>query len=61
MYYGELVICKFIPLALSASNPQMLILDTLSNYSHDNDLAIALNVIFAMGLIGAGTNNTRLA
>jgi 26S proteasome regulatory subunit N1 len=37
------------------------ILDTLSKYSHDNDLAVALNAIFAMGLVGAGTNNARLA
>jgi len=36
-------------------------MDTLSKYSHDNDLAVALNAIFAMGLIGAGTNNARLA
>lgn len=36
-------------------------LDTLSKYSHDNDLQVALNAIFAMGLVGAGTNNARLA
>jgi 26S proteasome regulatory subunit N1 len=36
-------------------------MDTLSKYSHDNDLAVALNAIFAMGLVGAGTNNARLA
>ncbi|KAF7372642.1 26S proteasome regulatory subunit RPN1 [Mycena venus] len=29
--------------------------------SQDNDLAVALNAIFAMGLVGAGTNNARLA
>lgn len=36
-------------------------MDTLSKYSHDNDLSVALNAIFAMGLVGAGTNNARLA
>src|ERR1700733_3195478 len=64
MHYGEPVIRKAVPLALglvSASNPKLPILDTLSKYSHDNDLAVALNAIFAMGLIGAGTNNARLA
>ena len=64
MQYGEPVIRRAVPLALglvSASNPQLPILDTLSKYSHDNDLAVALNAIFAMGLIGAGTNNARLA
>ena len=64
MHYGEPVIRKAIPLALgllSASNPQLPILDTLSKYSRDNDLQVALNAIFAMGIVGAGTNNARLA
>lgn len=64
MHYGEPIIRKAVPLALgllSASNPQLPILDTLSKYSHDNDLQVALNAIFAMGLVGAGTNNARLA
>jgi 26S proteasome regulatory subunit N1 len=64
MHYGDPVIRKSVPLALglvSASNPQLPILDILSKYSHDNDLAVALNAIFAMGLVGAGTNNARLA
>lgn len=64
MHYGSPTIRKSVPLALgliSASNPQLGILDTLSKYSHDNDLSVALNAIFAMGLVGAGTNNARLA
>ncbi|KAG6857037.1 hypothetical protein H0H87_010391 [Tephrocybe sp. NHM501043] len=64
MHYGEPIIRKSVPLAIglvSTSNPQLPILDTLSKYSHDNDLAVALNAIFAMGLVGAGTNNARLA
>lgn len=64
MTYGEPIVRKAVPLALgllSASNPQLGILDTLSKYSHDNDLAVALNAIMAMGLVGAGTNNARLA
>ncbi|KAF7378402.1 26S proteasome regulatory subunit RPN1 [Mycena sanguinolenta] len=64
MHYGEPVIRKSVPLAIglvSVSNPQLPILDTLSKYSHDNDLAVALNVIFAMGLVGVGTINARLA
>lgn len=64
MHYGEAVIRRAVPLGLgllSASNPQLPIMDTLSKYSHDNDLDVALNAIFAMGLIGAGTNNARLA
>lgn len=64
MHYGESGIRKTVPLALgllSASNPQMKIYDTLSRYSHDNDLEVAMNAIFAMGIVGAGTNNARLA
>jgi len=64
MHYGESNIRRAVPLALgliSPSNPQMKIYDTLSRYSHDNDNDVAVNAIFAMGLVGAGTNNARLA
>ena len=64
MHYGEANIRKAVPLAMgliSPSNPQMKIYDTLSRYSHDNDLDVAVNAIFAMGMVGAGTNNARLA
>ncbi|KAH8735984.1 26S proteasome regulatory subunit rpn1 [Ilyonectria robusta] len=64
MHYGEANIRKAVPLALgliSPSNPQMKVYDTLSRYSHDNDPEVAINAIFAMGLLGAGTNNARLA
>ncbi|KAG0934931.1 hypothetical protein G6F32_010573 [Rhizopus arrhizus] len=64
MHYGEPVIRKTVPLVyglLCASNPQVTILDTLSKYSHDNDSEVAISAIFAMGLVGAGTNNARLA
>ncbi|GJN93258.1 hypothetical protein Rhopal_006305-T1 [Rhodotorula paludigena] len=64
MHYGEPVVRRAVPLALgliSASNPVMSILETLSRYSHDNDLDVAINSIFAMGVVGAGTNNAKLA
>lgn len=64
MHYGEANIRKAIPLAMgliSPSNPQMKVYDTLSRYSHDNDIDVAINAIFAMGMLGAGTNNARLA
>ena len=64
MHYGEANIRRAVPLAMglvSPSNPQMKVYDTLSRYSHDNDNDVALNAIFAMGLLGAGTNNARLA
>lgn len=64
MHYGNEHIRKTVPLAiglLSASDPQMKIFDTLSRFSHDPDLDVSMNSIFAMGLVGSGTNNARLA
>lgn len=64
MHYGEANIRKAVPLAMgliSPSNPQMKVYDTLSRYSHDNDNDVAINAIFSMGLLGAGTNNARIA
>lgn len=62
--YCEPVIRRSVPLALgliSVSNPKPNIIDTLSKFSHDSDPEVAHNAIFAMGLVGAGTNNARLA
>nr|MBE5726980.1 regulatory particle non-ATPase 1 [Cucujiformia] len=57
--YCEPSIRRAVPLALgliSVSNPKLNILDTLSKFSHDSDAEVAHNAIFAMGLVGAGTN-----
>lgn len=62
--YGEPMIKRAVPLALaliSVSNAKLNILETLSKFSHDPDTEVACNAIFAMGIIGAGTNNARLA
>lgn len=62
--YGDVAIKRAVPLALgliSVSNPKLNILETLSKFSHDSDMEVAANAIFAMGLVGAGTNNARLA
>uniref|UniRef100_A0A6G1SC44 26S proteasome non-ATPase regulatory subunit 2 n=1 Tax=Aceria tosichella TaxID=561515 RepID=A0A6G1SC44_9ACAR len=62
--YGESMIKRAVPLALaliSVSNAKINILETLSKFSHDADTEVACNAIFAMGIIGAGTNNARLA
>jgi len=65
MHYGELVIRRTVPLALAllcVSNPQEInLVETLSKYSHDHDSQVAQCAIFAMGMVGAGTNNARLA
>lgn len=62
--YGDVSIKRSVPLALaltSVSNPKLNILETLSKFSHDPDQEVAVNAILAMGLVGAGTNNARLA
>lgn len=62
--YGEPMIKRAVPLALaliSVSNAKLNILETLSKFSHDSDTEVACNAIFAMGIIGAGTNNARIA
>jgi 26S proteasome regulatory subunit N1 len=54
---------RAVPLAIaltSVSNPQLTIIETLAKYSRDNDINTARNAIFALGLVGAGTNNARL-
>merc|ERR1712110_1189794 len=64
LQYGDLTLRRAVPLALSMlhlSNPKVHVIDTLSKLSHDADQDIALGAIFSMGLIGAGTNNARLA
>ncbi|PIS52793.1 hypothetical protein CJI97_002444 [Candidozyma auris] len=64
MHYGNPLIRRSVPLAMglvSASYPQMKVFDILSRYSHDPDLEVTQNAIYAMGLVGAGTNNARLA
>lgn len=62
--YCEPAIRRAVPLALgllSVSNPRLTVLDTLSKFSHDVDQEVALNSIFSMGIVGAGTNNARVA
>lgn len=60
--YAENPVRRTVPLAvalLSISNPQLNVIDVLNKYSHDLDEEVAINAIFSMGLVGAGTNNAR--
>jgi 26S proteasome regulatory subunit N1 len=64
LQYGELPLKRAVPVALAMlhlSNPKVMVIDTLSKLSHDSDQDVALGAIISMGLIGAGTNNARLA
>lgn len=62
--YGNQRAKRAVPLALallSVSNSKMEVSDILSKLSHDHDAQVAMNAILALGIIGAGTNNARLA
>ena len=64
LQYAEVNVKRIVPLALgllSISNPRLTVMDTLSKLSHDADQQVSQNAVFAMGLVGAGTNNSRIA
>jgi 26S proteasome regulatory subunit N1 len=64
LQYGEQNIRRAVPLALgilSVSNPKISVMDTLSRLSHDTDSEVAMAATVSLGLIGAGTNNARIA
>eukprot|EP01038_Epipyxis_sp_PR26KG_P006135 gene6135-8459_t len=64
LHYGELPIRRVVPLALSllyVSNPDYTIVDQLSRLSHDQDPELAQCAILGLGLVSAGSNNSRVA
>lgn len=46
---------------LNVSDPGQQVVDALSRLSHDADTEVAQNAVVALGIVGAGTNNARLA
>lgn len=64
LQYGEQNIRRAVPFALGIlciSNPKVNVMDTLSRLSHDTDIDVSMAAIISLGLIGAGTNNARIA
>jgi 26S proteasome regulatory subunit N1 len=64
LHYCELPIKRAVPLALAVmhiSNPDFSVIDQLSRLTHDPDTEMAQNAILAMGIVSAGTNNSRVA
>lgn len=64
LHYCELPIKRAVPLALAVlhiSNPDFAVIDQLSRLSHDPDAEISQNAILALGIVSAGTNNSRVA
>jgi 26S proteasome regulatory subunit N1 len=64
LHYCELPIKRAVPLALAVlhvSNPDFSVIDQLSRLSHDPDPELAQNAIIGLGVVSAGTNNSRVA
>ena len=62
--YGDNSVKLAIPLGLAmlhTSDPILEITDQLGRLSHDNSEEIAQAACLALGIVGAGTNNARLA
>lgn len=64
LQYGEPIIKRTVPLAiglLRISNPEVMVMDQLTKLSYDSDKKVAMSSCLALGLIGAGTNNSRVS
>lgn len=64
LQYGEPTIRRTVPLAmglLKVSNPEVQTLDLLNKLAYDADKQVSKSAILALGLVGAGTNNSRLS
>jgi len=63
LQYGEVNIRRVVPLGLALLNvgdPEVGLIDTLSKLTHDSDTEVVDSAIFSLGMIAAGTNNTRV-
>lgn len=64
LHYGELPVKRVVPLALALlyiSNPDYGIIDQLSRLSHDQDIELSQAAVLGLGLVSAGSNNSRVA
>jgi len=65
LQYGDPPVRRAVPLGLallSASNPSnLLVIDTLSKLSHDQDPEVATTAIVGMGIAAGGTNHSKVS
>ena len=62
--YGDAAVRKACPIGLAMlhiSNPKLQVTDVLGRLSHDSNEDVAQAATLALGIVGAGTNNARLA
>jgi len=64
LQYCEMSVKRAIPIALaimSVSNPKLQIVDLLCKLSHDEDAEMSRRAILALGIVSAGTNNSKVS
>lgn len=64
LQYGGPSAKKGVPLSLAilnVSNPDVAVIDTLGRLAHDTDEQVVMSALVSLGIVGAGTNNARLA
>jgi 26S proteasome regulatory subunit N1 len=64
LQYGGLPVKRVVPLAIAllyVSNPDYAVIDQLSRLSHDADAQVSQSAIFGLGVVSAGSNNSRVA
>lgn len=62
LQFGDPSLRRIVPMAmamLNISNPKPEVLESLSRLAHDRDEVTAFQAILGIGLVAAGTNNSR--
>ena len=63
LQFGDVNVKKSVSLAialLNLSNPKVVVIDSLTKFCYDTDKSVAINAIFAMGLVSSGSNHSRV-
>lgn len=63
LQFGDIHARRAVPLTLgllSVSNPRIPVVDALVRLAHDTDPTTAGNAVLGLGLVAAGSNNTRV-
>jgi hypothetical protein len=64
--FGDAAAKRAVPICLAMLTPsnaeyRVEVTETLQKLSHDPDAETSMSAIFSLGIIGAGTNNSRIA
>jgi len=64
LQYGDISVKRAISLGialLSLSNPKIGVCDLLTKLAYESNKEVATNALFSLGLVAAGTNNSRIS